>query len=501
MGRKGRVGEVERGEKRRTPVELDPDEFRALGHRLVDDIAELLGALRSPSELPVTSGESMAELQTALGGDALPEHGTQPGELIREARELLFEHSLFTGHPRFLGYVIGAPAPLGALADLLAAAVNPNLGGYPLSPIATEIERQTIRWIAELIGYPTDCGGLLVSGGNMANFVGFLAARRSKASWDVRTRGMQDSRLRAYCSAETHTWVEKAADMFGLGTDAVRWVATDGGLRMDVGALRESIAADREAGDQPFLVVGTGGSVMTGAVDPLRELAALCREEGLWLHVDGAYGAFAAAAPSAPDDLRALGEADSVALDPHKWLYAPTEAGCALVRHDQDLLAAFDFTPPYYRLVEDEFHYYKRGPQNSRGFRALKVWLGLRHLGREGYEELIEADIALARYLDACVDAEPELERGPGGLSIATFRYVPEGLAGEEEIDRLNEEILGRLQSGGEAFVSNAVVEGGYWLRACVVNFRTTREDVEALVALVKRLGAEVRVGATLEPA
>jgi glutamate/tyrosine decarboxylase-like PLP-dependent enzyme len=281
--------------------------------------------------------------------------------------------------------------------------------------------------------------------------------------------------------------------MFGIGTDAVRWIPTDGALRMDVRALREAIAADRIAGDQPFLVIGSGGSVSTGAVDPLRELAELSRAERLWLHVDGAYGAFAACAPGAPDDLRALGEADSVALDPHKWLYAPTEAGCALVRRDQQLLDTFDFTPPYYRLHEDEFHYYKRGPQNSRGFRALKVWLGLRHLGREGYARLIEEDMELARYLDECVAAAPELESGPGGLSIATFRYVPEGIDDEDELNRLNQEILDRLQAGGEAFVSVAVVEGRCWLRACVVNFRTTRADMEALVELVTRLGADAR--------
>jgi aromatic-L-amino-acid decarboxylase len=496
MGRKGRVGEVERGAERRAPVELAPDEFRALGHRLVDEITELLEALKSPSELPVTPGESVADVQAALGGGGLPQHGTPPDALLREARELVFDHSLFTGHPRFLGYVIGAPAPLGALADLLAAAVNPNLGGYPLAPIATEIERQTVRWIAELVGYPADCGGLLVSGGNMANFVGFLAARRAKAPWDVRAQGMRSSRLRAYCSNETHTWVQKAADMFGLGTGSLRWVPTDGALRMDVGALRKAIAADRDGGDQPFLVIGSGGSTSTGAVDPLRELAAVCRDEDLWFHVDGAYGAFAAAAASAPADLSALGEADSVALDPHKWLYAPTEAGCALVRRDEDLLATFDFTPPYYRLSEDELHYYKRGPQNSRGFRALKVWLGLRHLGREGYARLIEEDIELARYLDACVEDEPELEHGPGGLSISTFRYVPEGVEDEDELNRLNEEILGRLQPGGEAFVSNAVVEGRYWLRACIVNFRTTHADIEALVELVRRVGTEVRATA-----
>ena len=474
--------------ERRSPIDLDPEEFRALGHRLVDDVAGLLERL---PELPVTTGERPAEVRAVLGGSSLPEHGSPPDGLLREATDLLFEHSLFTGHPRFLGYVIGAGAPLAALADLLAAAVNPNLGGYPLSPVATEIERQTVQWIAELIGYRPDCGGLLVSGGNMANFIGVLAARRAQAPWDVRAEGMSDGRLRMYCSAETHTWVQKAADMFGLGTEALRWIPTDATLRMDVAELRNAVAADRSEALLPFLVVATGGSVSTGAVDPLREIAAFCREEDLWLHVDGAYGAFAAAAPSAPDDLRALAEADSIALDPHQWLYMPAEAGCALVRSDADLLATFDYTPPYYRLDADEVHYYKRGPQNSRGFRALKVWLSLRHLGREGYAELIERDIQLARELRDLVDAAASLENGPGGLSITTFRYVHDG-ASEEELNELNLEILDRLQKSGEAFISNAVVDGTYWLRACVMNFRTTRADLEALVAIVERLGAEL---------
>jgi aromatic-L-amino-acid decarboxylase len=423
----------------RPPIDIDPEEFRALGHRLVDDLAGLLERMR---ELPVTPGESPDEVRAALGDAALPEHGAAPDELLAEARDLLFDHSLLVGHPRFLGYVIGAPAPLSALADLLAAGVNPNLGGYPLAPIASEIERQTVQWIAELIGYRPDCGGILVSGGNMANFIGVLAARRAKAPW-VREQGMGGSQLRFYSTTETHTWVDKAADMFGFGAGGHRSIPTDSSLRMDVRALRTAIADDRAAGLQPFLVVANGGTVSTGAVDP------------------------------------------------HKWLYQPAEAGCALVRSDQDLLDTFDFTPPYYRLGPDELHYYKRGPQNSRGFRALKVWLSLRHLGREGYAALIERDMALARELDTIVDAAPDLERGPGGLSISTFRYVPDGVSSDEELNELNTEILGRLQTGGEAFVSNALVDGRYWLRSCIVNFRTTRADLEALVALVQRLGAQ----------
>jgi glutamate/tyrosine decarboxylase-like PLP-dependent enzyme len=474
---------------RESPFELDPARFRALGHRLVDDLGDFLEALGSPSSLPVTPGESVAEVRAALGDAPLPDRGVPPEEALAEAERLLLDHSLFIGHPRFWGYVVGAPAPIGALGDLLAAAVNPNVGGWPLGPLAAELELQTVSWLAELLGYPADCGGLLVSGGNMANFVGFLAARRAAGGPEVRERGPGELRLRAYCSAETHTWIHKAADMFGLGTEAVRWIGTDDRLRLDVGALREAVAADRAAGDTPFLVVGAAGSVSTGAVDPLVEIAAFCRDEGLWFHVDGAYGAFAACLPDASDDLRALAEADSIAVDPHKWLYAPLEAGCALVRKPQSLIDAFAYRPPYFHLG-DEVQFFEYGPQNSRGFRALKVWLGLKTAGREGYMEAIGEDIRLAGVLREAVAGETELEPGPGGLSIATFRYAPVGEVDDEYLNRLNEALVDRLQKGGEAFVSNAVVEGRYFLRACIVNFRTTEADVRALPPIVLREGA-----------
>jgi glutamate/tyrosine decarboxylase-like PLP-dependent enzyme len=486
-------------------IELDPDEFRSLAHTLVDDVADFLESLPSRR---VATGESPREIRALLGERPLPEAGEEPAELLREAAELLFEHSLLTGHPRFWGYIIGAAAPIGALADLLAAAVNPNVGGFVLSPVATEVEAQTVRWIAELVGFPTDCGGLLVSGGNMANFVGFLAARRARAGWNVREQGA-GRRLRAYVSRETHTWIQKAADLFGLGTESIRWIRTDARLRMDASAVREQIASDRADGDLPFLVVGAAGTVSTGAVDPLPELAALCRDEGLWFHVDGAYGAFAAAVPGAPPELRAIAEADSVALDPHKWLYAPAEAGCALVRERQALLETFSYRPPYYHLAreqEDEpLNYFEYGPQNSRGFRALKVWLALRQAGREGYAKMIGDDIRLARELYRLVDDEPELEAATTSLSITTFRYVPAGTAGDDEyLNELNAEVLSRLEAGGEAFLSNAVVDGRFYLRACIVNFRTTLADIRALPALIREIGeqshTELRASAPASP-
>ncbi len=486
--------------ERVAPLAMRPEEFRALGYHLVDRIAEFLAGL---PERPVTPADSPATVRAALGGDGLPARGSDPGSLLEEATSLLFDHSLFNGHPRFAGYITSSPAPIGVLGDLLAAAVNQNVGGWALAPMATEIELQTVRWIAELMGYPTSCGGILVSGGNMANFVGFLAARRAKAGWDVRKAGMAANPggpLRAYASAEAHTWMQKAADLFGLGTEALRWIPTDARLRMDPDALRDAIRADQEAGDRPFLVIGTAGSVSTGAIDPLPDLAAICQEHSLWFHVDGAYGGFAAVLPDAPPDLQGLREADSVAVDPHKWLYAPLEAGCTLVRDPRALLDAFSYHPPYYHLdtADDApINFYEYGPQNSRGFRALKVWLALRQAGREGYASMIAEDIALARSLHRHVAACPGLEPRTQDLSITTFRYVPPDLEPgdpvvDEYLNRLNTELLTRLQESGEAYVSNAVVDGAFLLRACVVNFRTTEADVAALPGIVVRIGSEV---------
>ena len=496
--------------KRDTPLEMSPEEFRAAGHQLIDRIAEFL---RSVPQRPVTPAEAPNVVRDLLGAAAqsLPEQGRPPERLLEEAADLLFEHSLLSGHPRFWGYIYSSAAPVGALGDLLAAAVNPNLGAWNLSPIGTEIEAQTIRWIAELIGYPADCGGVLVSGGNMANMVPFLVARKARASWDVSAEGLLGSepargsrpQLRVYCSAETHTWIHKATDLFGLGTNSIRWIPTDGEFRMDTAALRKRIDEDARHGDLPFLVVGAAGSVSTGAVDPLPELAAICRERGLWFHVDGAYGAVAAALPGASADLRGLSEADSVAVDPHKWLYAALEAGCVLVRNPELLRKTFSYRPPYYHLTAhadgDVTNYFEYGMQNSRGFRALKVWLALRQVGREGYVRMISDDIELARALYQAAGAHPELEAFTLGLSIATFRYVPRDLKPrsgadaevEEYLNRLNTELLTRLQQSGEAFVTNAVIKGRFVLRACIVNFRTTLDDVQALPGIVARIGSQ----------
>jgi len=478
---------------------MPPEDFRRLGHQFVDWLADFLAGL---ADRRVTPGETPEQLRAALNPGPLPERGVSADMALEEAWALLNHHSLFTGHPRFLGYITGSPAPIGALAELLAATLNPNSGAWILSPMATEIEAQTVRWIAEFIGYPADCGGLLVSGGNMANFIGFLAARRAQAGWDFRAEGGASPAARplvSYVSQETHTWIQKAADLFGLGTNTIRWIPADAHQRMDLNALRRRVEADRSAGAQPFLVVGNAGTVSTGAIDPLREIAALCREYGLWFHVDGAYGAPAAAVPGAAAAFTGLAEADSVAVDPHKWLYVPLEAGCALVRHRRHLTETFDYTPAYYRFDvggETPLNFYALGPQNSRGFRALKVWLAFRLAGREGMAETIADDIRLARELYERIEHQPELEALTHNLSITTFRYMPpdmgaEGGTNEDYRNKLNAALLDRLQKGGEVFLSNAMVGGKFGLRACVVNFRTSRADIAALPEIVTRLGRE----------
>jgi glutamate/tyrosine decarboxylase-like PLP-dependent enzyme len=480
---------------RLAPLEMRSDEFRKTGYQLVDRIA---GFLDSIATRPVNPAESPVAVREALGADRkFPEDGESAGVLLQRTADLLFDHSVFNGHPRFWGYITSSAAPIGALADMLAAAVNPNVGAWPLSPIASEIEAQTLRWIAEMLRYPVDSGGLFVSGGNMANLLCLIAARRAKIGPDVRDAGLGARPLRMYCSRETHTWIQKAADILGLGTNSIRWIAADKNLQIDTVALRKQIAEDLEAGDQPFLVVGTAGTVSTGAIDPLGELAAICRDHDLWFHVDGAYGAMAALVPDAPAELDGLREADSLAVDPHKWLYAPLEAGCAFVRRKIDLEHAFSWHPPYYHFGTEATNYYDLGPQNSRGFRALKVWLSLQQVGRNGYAQMISDDISLSRKLFEQVRLYPELEPLTQSLSIATFRFVPadldrNGVDSQAYLDKLNRDLLDRLQNSGEVYLSNAVIDGKFALRACIVNFRTSLDDVEALPSLVVHAGKDL---------
>jgi len=481
---------------REAPLDMPAEEFRAAGHALVDQLADFLASL---PERPVTPAPTQPEVRELLGDRSLPETGESAAEILPQTAELLADNSLFNSHPKFFGYITSSAAPVGALGELLAATMNPNLGGWALSPVASEIETQTVRWIAELLRYPVDGGGLLVSGGNVANFIGFLAARRAKADWRIREEGLRagPKPLTVYCSVGTHTWIQKATDLFGLGTDAIRWIETDADHRMNLESLQSAISEDRAAGFEPLLVVGTAGTVGVGAVDPLRAIGELCTRENIWFHVDGAYGALAAVLDDAPEDLHALALADSIAVDPHKWLYAPIEAGCALVKDPQHLVDAFAFMPDYYFFGTDDeqpVNYYELGLQNSRGFRALKVWLGLRTAGRSGCAQMIADDIALARRMYERFVAEPDFEARTCELSITTFRYVPgDGTLSGDALNEFNQQLLEKLQREGRCYPSNAIIDGDFYLRACIVNFRTQATDVDELPGIVAAAARELR--------
>jgi aromatic-L-amino-acid decarboxylase len=484
-------------DSRNSVINIDSEKFKELGHQLIDQIGDFLAGINSRA---VTTGESPAVLKARLGDRSLPESGESPDKILAEASELLFNHSLLNGHPKFFGYITSSPAPLGALADLLAAIVNPNVGANILSPMATQIERQTIRWLAELIGVDISYGGILVSGGNMANFTAYLTACKVKGMRSQKGTDSQERAFTVYCPKTTHTWIEKAVVCFGPGAEALRWIDVNAANQIDTHMLEQTIREDISKNRKPMMVIGTAGDVSTGAVDDLKVLASICKKYGLWFHVDGAYGMPAAAVPSQSHLFEGIREADSIAIDPHKWLYSPLEAGCVLVKDPNHLTETFSSHPVYYNFnIEDGpagINFYEYGLQNSRGFRALKVWTSLQHLGRSGYEKLIGEDIRLSQQMFSLADKHPELEAVSQNLSITTFRYVgpvsDERKMNDEELNHLNEKLLNLIQQKGEAFLSNAVIKAKFCLRACIVNFRTTEKDIQEVIHIVVREGREL---------
>ena len=477
-----------------TDLAWSPQQAEDLGTRVLALWTELLERL--PAE-PVTSGSTPARAAPALALP-VPEEPMPVDHLVAHLRELTFEHSLHMGHPAFFAYICGAGTVPGAATELLAAGLNPCLGGYRLGPGAAEIELHLTRWLAERFGLPAGAGGMIMTGGAMANFVGLKCARDQRLGLDVREQGVRAfAPVAIYASEEAHVVIRRAADMLGLGASAVRAVAVDDEQRMRVEALRDAIARDRADGVHPLAVVGTAGTTTTGSIDPLVEIAAVAAEHGLWLHVDAAYGGAAILSDELRGQLAGIELADSLAVDPHKWLYTAQSAGCVLVRDFGHLSASFHADASYIWLDDAARHgidFAMHGPQFSRGFAALKVWVSLLAHGRAAYGRRIAHDAALARYLGELVTEHPDFElMCPPRLSICCFRYRPSGWAGsEEELDRVNERLMTAIHADGRAYCSNAVIGGRFGLRACIVNFRTEAEDVERLLDVATELGAGV---------
>ena len=473
---------------------LDPGDWtalRALSHQVIDDAVDYLRDVR---DRPVW--RNMPDDVKAVFKQTLPRSGAPLESIYHELAGNVLPYPMGNVHPRFWSWYMGASNFTGALGDFLAAIQGSNVGGG--NHAAALMDQQVVDWCKEMIGFPVSASGTLVSGGSMANLIGLAVARNAKAGVDVREHGVaaMERPLRFYGSNQIHSCHRKAVEALGLGDRALRRIPTDAELRIDVAALRIAIAEDRAAGFQPACVIATAGTVNTGAIDDLMALADLAAEENLWLHVDGCIGALIAIAPDNAYRVAGIERADSIALDPHKWLHAPFEVGCALVRDAAAHRGTFAVTPEYLertpRGIASAPGLYDYGLQTSRGFRALKVWMALKEHGVEKFGRLIDQNIAQGRYLNDLIESEPLLELvAPTNINIVCFRYRPEGVE-EDALKALNIEIMLRLQEDGIAALSDTTVHGVHCLRVAICNHRTRHEDLELLVKEIVRLGHQI---------
>lgn len=473
---------------------LDPGDWeavRAVGHRIMDDAVD---HLRDVRERPVWR-EMPADVRQSFAAP-LPREGTPLDAVYRQVAETVMPYPMGNLHPRFWSWYMGAGNFTGALGDFLAAVQGSNLGGG--NHAAALMDGQVVDWCRQMVGFPEGAGGSLVSGGSMANLIALAVARGVKAGIDVREHGVAalPAPLAFYGSDQAHSCHRKAVEALGHGNRSLRRIPTGVDLRMDLGALRQAVAEDRAAGMVPAAVIATAGTVNTGAVDDLGAIADIAAAEGLWMHVDGCIGALLAIAPGNAWRVAWLERADSVALDPHKWLHAPFEAGCVLVRDSAAHRAAFAVNPEYLeqtpRGVAAAEWLYDYGLQTTRGFRALKIWMAVKQHGIAAFGRLIDQNVAQARYLADLVEAEPALEpTAPVEVNIVCFRYRAEGLDAAAS-KALNVEIMLRLQEQGIAALSDTTVKGEHCLRVAIANHRTRREDLDMLVRECVRIGGEV---------
>jgi aromatic-L-amino-acid/L-tryptophan decarboxylase len=470
-----------------------PEEIRRVGYAVVDLIADHISGL--------PDGPVFRPVPPALAEDLvhapLPATGTSADAILSEFAEKIMPYPMGNGHPRFYAWINSAPSPIAIFADALASALDPSVAGG--NHAAVWVEHAVIGWFRTMLGFPPESMGLLVSGGSVANLTALAVARHVKASIDVRAEGLQkiDRPLTIYIGEEGHGCIRKATELLGIGSNYVRVIPSDAHLRMNVALLQEAILADVDCGLHPIAVAASAGTVNSGAIDPLEDIAAVCKQHDLWFHIDGSYGTPAILTQQYRPELEYIALADSVALDPHKWLYIPVEAGMVMVRDGAAMRDAFSLVPPYLRTDGNQSGvggppwFSEYGIQQTRSFRALKVWMALKYHGTEGYTASIERDISLAQHLTRLVETSDDLELlAPQSLSIVLFRYTPPALSdNEERLNALNKAILQDIQLSGKAFFSSTIVDGKFALRVCVVNYRARMEDMDFVVELVEETG------------
>jgi aromatic-L-amino-acid/L-tryptophan decarboxylase len=481
---------------------LDPDDWeslRALGHRMLDDMLDHLATLRQqPAWQPVP-----ASIQAALQ-QPLPTSPQPAGAVYEEFLTNVLPYTSGNRHPRAWGWVRGNGTPLAMLADMLASGINAHLGGGQQAP--TLVEEQVLTWLKELMGMPADSSGVLTSGGTMANLLGLAVARYAKAGFDLREDGLQGAhpRLLVYCSAETHMWAQKSMELLGLGNKALRQIVVDSESRIDLSALSRQIKADREAGFRPIAVLGNAGTVNTGAIDDLTGLSRICREENLWFHVDGAFGALLRLSSRYAPMVQGMELADSLAFDLHKWMYLPFDIGCVLIR-DKDAHTAAFATPASYLEESDRgmlaggMAFSDRGIELTRNFKALKLWMSLKTHGVETYAALIDQNMDQAAHLVELVEADRELELlSPCAMNIVCFRFRPTNSLAPDALNELNRELVVQLQESGRYVVSGTVLDGNYAIRMANTNHRSRMEDFDALAQDVVLFGRRILADGSL---
>ena len=478
---------------------LDPEDWesmRALGHRMVDDMLDYLKTLRERPAWQHAPDQIKAHFKRPLPLDAQP-----PEEIYEEFLENILPYPVGNIHPRFWGWVFGSGTILGAYAGLLSASMNTNAGDLDHHS-ANHVEKQVIDWFKEMLGYPSSASGLLTSGCSAANLIGLAVARNTKARYDVRREGINitQNKMKLYASKETHSSIQKGVELLGLGSDAIHCVPVNDCFQVDLQALKTAIDQDRKEGHLPFCVVGTAGTANTGAIDDLHALADICQQENLWLHVDGAFGAWAVLTSTAKNQVAGMERADSLAFDLHKWMYMPYEIGCLLVRHEEEHRKAFSLTPVYFSRQEDGLGLTggdlpwltDYGFQLSREFRALKAWMSIKEHGIHKYGRMIQQNIDQARYLAELIEASPELElAAPVTLNVVCFRYLRSDLD-DASLNALNKKILVGLQEQGIAVTSGTTIAEKYVLRVGHTNHRSRREDFDLLVHEIIRIGQEL---------
>ena len=487
--------------------DMDFKDLRESSEQCYNLLVDYLENIRSASILP---DKPMDQIKKEIW-ESLPQTEMSLSDVLVECQEKIIANAVRFGHPRFLGWVLPSGTFSGALADGIASTINQNVA-VSGARMATVVELLVLDWIKQIIGYDQDAAGILVSGGSQANLIGLVVARNVSSGFDVGANGLcQRKKMMLYASEEIHFCVPKAVNILGIGTDNIRWVKVDQDFCMDAKDLEMQIVEDRARGYFPFCVVATAGTVNTGAIDPLDSIADICQRYNLWFHVDAAYGGFASISSNLKSLMQGIDRADSIALDPHKWLFVPYEAGCILVKNPEYMKNTFSMDASYLHLNDDtgtsntyvDFSNY--GIQLSRQFRALKIWMSLKQYGIQKYGRMIEQNVNLAKYLEVLIDESFDFETlTPASLSVCCFRYFPgdlrekyrEGDTSEKDkidtyLNRLNLSIARAMRSGHRALLSSTMLRDKFVLRACIINFRTTKKDIQDIIEIVRELGVE----------